>query len=661
MTRSIAPVLVCLALLVPIARAQTEAPPTPEQLAAREKIRPKVEAIWADARSSADPDKDYVRYFWEVTDQLIALGPDVVPFLTSEVDLADPATYHFAAYALGQFPGPASEAALRKAARVADARGGRFGEACKRFAVFSLALLGDTSVLDSVQNGLEIQDTQMVPELLLMPHLAAVLGSAGTPVLTKQLATYQDDPEATERLEFTLLALGRTADPSILPKVLPYLKSPLTGLRAQAADAASRLGGPSVCQEIVPLLGSSNRREAYAAMEAVVRTKPAPCYKALVARLEVEENIEVRSSLYGIVVTLGGENALDVLRASMQSKSYVERSIVADMIGRVGSKKGLNLLRAMIDDPNENVAVRAVGALEAIGGEGAVDTLIARTADRRHMVALTACAVLTQMGVTTAAPRIASDLLDMVREPVGELELRAPIAQLSDALVTLKYPAPIDDLKKALDAQTDKEIRESLASCIARLTLIAGNGDDPARWTESLASPDMDIRRLAERRLAEIGTAPALAALEARLARNDVIADERAAIYRDFADVRTAGATALIERNLSDAADDSWERRDARAEAAWAARRIGGERMAKALKASAVRRQGRDWATLVYYAVLEKGASADTLKSLGALRLRRPETRIGREDGQLSEILSDLAAGRTPSTYDVPPDALVRE
>jgi hypothetical protein len=79
------------------------------------------------------------------------------------------------------------------------------------------------------------------------------------------------------------------------------------------------------------------------------------------------------------------------------------------------------------------------------------------------------------------------------------------------------------------------------------------------------------------------------------------------------------------------------------------------------LKASAVRRQGRDWATLVYYAVLEKGASADTLKSLGALRLRRPETRIGREDGQLSEILSDLAAGRTPSTYDVPPDALVRE
>ena len=639
----------------------TTTPPTPEQLAAREKLRPKVEAIWAECRASADPDKDYVRYFWEITDRLMALGPDVVPFLTSEVDLADPATYHFAAYALGHFPGPESEAALKKAIRVADARGGRFGEACKRFAAFGLALLGDAGVLDSIQNGLEVQDTAMVPDMLLMEHLSAIVGPAGAPVLTQQLATYQDDPEATERLQFAIMGLGRSGEPSVVPKLVPFLKSPISGVRAQAAEAVSRLGGAAACQEFVPLLASTNRREAYAAMDAVVRTKPVPCYKALVARLEVEENIEIRSSLYGVVVALGGESALEVLRPGVQSKSYVERSIVADMIGRVGSKKGLNMLRALIADPNEGVATRAVGALEAIGGEGATDTLVALTADRRRMVSLTACGVLTQMNATAAAPRIASVLMEIVREPIGDLELRAQVAQLTDEIVALRYTDPIDDLKKAIDVQTDKEIKDSLASCVRRLGLIAKNADDPAAWIESLGSADDDVRRLAAHRLAEIGAPAAIAAFEARLAKPDLSADERAGIYRSLADARTQGAAALVERALADAADDPWERRDVRGEEAWAARRIGGERMTKALRASAIRRDGRDWPTVVYLALMEKGAAAETLKTLSRDRLRRPESRIGREDRQLTEILADLAAGRTPSVYDVPPDALERE
>ncbi|HEX4825733.1 MAG TPA: HEAT repeat domain-containing protein [Candidatus Polarisedimenticolaceae bacterium] len=639
----------------------TTTPPTPEQLAAREKIRPKVEAIWTDCRGTADPDKDYVRYFWEITDRLIALGPDVIPFLTSEVDLADPATYHFAAYALGHFPGPESEAALKKAIRSADARGGRYGEACKRFATFSLALLGDASVLDSLQNGLEIQDGNMVPDLILIEHLAAILGPAGTPVLTQQLATYQDDPEAIEKLEFTILALGRTGDTSLVPKLVPYLKNPVADVRAQAAEAVSRLGGASACQEFVPLIASSNRREAYAAMDAIVRTKPEACYKALVARLEVEENIEIRSSLYGVVVALGGENALEILRAGVQSKSYVERSIVADMIGRVGSKKGLNLLRALVQDPNEGVADRAVGALEGIGGEGATDTLVALTADRRRMVSLTACAVLTQMNVTAAAPRVASVLMELVREPIGDLELRAQVAQLTDALVSLRYTDPIEDLKKAIDIQTDKEIKDSLASCVKRLSLLAKNGNDPAPWTEALASSDEAVRRLAARRLAEIGAPPAVAAIEARLAKPDLGNDERTEIFRSIAEAKTQNAASLVERALADPADDTWERRDARGEEAWAARRIGGDRMAKALRASALRREGRDWPTIVYLAIMEKSAASDTLKTLSRTRLRRPENRIGREDKQITEILADLAAGRTPSLYDVPPDALERE
>jgi HEAT repeat protein len=624
-----------------------------------ERVRPKVEAIWADVRAPLVRTRDYARYFWQVTDALVALGPDVVPFLTAEVDLTDAATFPYAAYALGQFPGPEAEATLRKVVRVADARGGKFGAACKRYAVFSLALMGKADVLDMVQDGEEIQGSAMVPDLFLIVQLAAIIGPAGNPILSKQLEIYGADLEATDRMQYTLLALGRTGDASFVPRLLPYLQSKSTGIRAQTADTLGRIGPPDVCLQILPLLAQPTQRENYAVADVLLLMKPEPCYKAMVARLEVEQNTGIRADLYGAIASLGGESALDVFRAYMGSKDYVDRTLVADMIGRIGSKKGLNMLRAMLADPSTNVVERALESIAAIGGEGATDTLLAMTADRRRNVALKACRLVTEMGVKQAGPRIAVRLVDMVREPVGELELRAPIVQLASELVTLGYTAPIDDLKRAADVQSDPEIKETLTSCVGRLELIAKNGDDPAPWIEALASPLFEVRVLAARRLAEIAAPEGIAALEARLARTDLDNGERAGIYRAFADFKTAGAAAIVEHNLSDPAADAWELRNARAEAAWAARRIGGDRMAKALRASALRLQGRDWPTLVYLAALEKGAALDTLRRLRPERLRRPEVRVGREDNQLAGILVDLAAGRPPSLYDKPPEVLM--
>jgi hypothetical protein len=80
--------------------------------------------------------------------------------------------------------------------------------------------------------------------------------------------------------------------------------------------------------------------------------------------------------------------------------------------------------------------------------------------------------------------------------------------------------------------------------------------------------------------------------------------------------------------------------------------------MSQALRESAVRRDGRDWATLVYLAVLEKRAAVETLKSLRARRLRYPESRFGREAKQLDGILADLAGDRSLARFDVPPESL---
>src|SRR5262245_51741286 len=65
-----------------LAAAQNFEPPTPEELAARERVRPAVEAIFRDARMPPERNADpRPRFFFEITDALVDLGPDVVPFL----------------------------------------------------------------------------------------------------------------------------------------------------------------------------------------------------------------------------------------------------------------------------------------------------------------------------------------------------------------------------------------------------------------------------------------------------------------------------------------------------------------------------------------------------------------------------------------------------
>jgi len=434
-SRRIAVVAACFSLAARLLAAEESTPPpTPERLAAIERVRPIVNAIWLDVRTPAAPNESHPRYFWEVTDKLIAIGPDVVPFLTSEIDLMDPSTFHYSAYALGQLGGPEAEAALRKSIRVANARGGRFALACKRFAIFGLALLGKADALDLMQQGEQtLHGAEMVPDYPLPAHLALLIGRDAAPLLAQQLETYRSDPKATDKLLDTLEALGRAGDPAIAPKLVPLLANESPLIRASAADAISRLGDPALCEQLMPLLADKTQAEKLVVAGALERWKPAPCYKAMLGRLEIEDDVGVRASLYSAIVTMGGESALEPLRAFVKSSNQFDQALVVDAIGRVGSKKGLNTLRALLPDGNPNTVAHALEAIAMIGGEGATDTLLAATSDRRRSVASGAAEILTRLGDKRVAPRRAAELFELVREPVGNLSMRARVVELTEA------------------------------------------------------------------------------------------------------------------------------------------------------------------------------------------------------------------------------------
>ena len=120
----------------------------------------------------------------------------------------------------------------------------------------------------------------------------------------------------------------------------------------------------------------------------------------------------------------------------------------------------------------------------------------------------------------------------------------------------------------------------------------------------------------------------------------------------------TEEAAPAVERILTDAAYDESASRNARASAAWAARRLGGPRMAAALRASAERRAGADTAVLIYLAALEGKEAAPAIRSYRTARLGRFDMRRGREQDLLDELARDLVAGRSIRELDAPPEEI---
>lgn len=658
---SAAPFCLCALLALPTlagaapADSGEYAPPTPEQLAARERIRPKIEAIFKDARGPWKPGEDQRHFFVDVTDRLIALGPDAVPFLAAELDLMDAQTFHFCAYALGRIGGPEAEKALRKAEARADERGGGFGEAAKRFAVYGLALMGKPDVVDLLQEGLQIQGAVMLPDLDLISHFAMLTAPACLPNLLRQLDTYEKDPDAAVKLSYTIQALGYVADASLAPRIEPFLDNPNRSVREQAALAYARIAPPKMCTALVSRLGKPELHIDYSISDGLALRKFKPCYKQYLARLEVEPNLPVQASLLHAIGGIGGPSALDAMRTTYERAAPPERAIVLETVGRIGSPLGLNLCRSGLASKDPDVLFNAIGSIARIGGPGAIDTLLALVEDRRRSAVLASIRELEDLRVRRAGPRTANRLLELIREPIGDLDLRSTIAELTQALVIFEYTDPVDDIAAAAAKQTDPGIRGDLDTCVRRLTLLKTNGDDVAKWAVVLAADDPGDRTLAADRLAEIGTPAAVAALAARLAVPAATPDDRAAIFGAIGDLTCRGAADLVTKNLADPAYDAWELREARTQAAWAARRIGGSAMIEALKKSAIRRSGRDWATLVYLAILDPSHAADTLAAVRIPRLRYPDPRFGHEDQDLEKILFDLRGGIVPRLWDVPP------
>lgn len=635
-------------------------PPTAEQVAARERVRPAVEAILAGLKTP--PDGPAGRDFGvRELRKLVALGPDVAPFLESEIELPDVYTFNIAALALGLLDTPGAADALRRADDAADHDGGRLGVERRTIALLALAASGETEALTRALSGsTDVSWYEFTPDLPLLDALALYTYPASLDVLYAQLAA-RTAPDAADRrnLPRVIAAIGSLNDPKALPRLLPLAADTDATVRREVTRALGRIGDPGAVPTLLPLVRDPDRLVARSAAWGLARIRPTDQAGALVALLDVVTDTETRIGLYRAVQGTLGAKAFDFLKPHGGKPDFIDRTNWMRTLADTGDRRAVAVARATLADTDGEVTYAAVDALHQLGGEAAVDSLLAVAGTRPWTLAKPAIDALVALDQSRVAPRVADRLFrEILVGPVTDVTLVTPMAQMLEVLVEFGYVEPAARIRKSAAEQPDGNAAAILRSAANRLDRIRELGNDVARWSPLLLAADAETRRLAVRRLARIGGPAAFAALESRFATAGP--EDREGIVLALARKPEPAAADLFERVLDDPAFDGVETTPIRAAAAWAARRIGGPVMTEALARSALRTEGVDLPTLVYWAQLAGPKALEGIDRLRLLRLRVPAGHRGEEQQFVDEIVSDLRAGRSIAALDVSPEELHR-
>ncbi len=653
--------LLALAVLSLSAAAEPGVPSSEtDALIKQEKLRAEVEAIFTDLFRPPHREETAAPLFTWITERLLALGPSVAPLMEAEIDSKNRATLNVAAYVLGFQRAPGVKETLVKAAEAADREGGDFGRDRKVWLGYALALTGDPDAVDLLDSGkLNCIRKEFVTDMSVLEVASILTAPSSTAKLLQKLERYarSDDPETKTRLYVVLHALRRVADPSIRDRVLPYLEHEEAYVRDGAARALAATGDPSVVDPLIAALDDPEPFSRFGVASALEELKPAGKTKEILARLEVERYPAVRGALYRTLAATGGESAIPAL-ARQWGTDAMDRVFLVDAVGAIRSKKGINLLRNALSDQDARVVLHAMGALAAIGGPGPADTLLALLKDPRPSVAAQATQLLVGLSEKRAAARIGDSLRPMLATPLTNVEERDPLFARGDALVSLGATDLLDDVRASVEIQPDPTVADYLRSLDRRMTALSERGDDPQKWIDALSSDDLELRLIAHARLAELRSPAAVKPLLEAFGRVDV--EDGIRILGTLAAIAPPDAAPLLERVLLDPAFDAEERKPLRGNAAWAATRLGGPRMAEALRKAAERREGRDALVLVYLAVLTGRDAVPVLESLRVPRMRWFDWRRGPEQERLDWIVRELKAGRSIGKLAVSPDDMAR-
>ncbi len=181
----------------------------------------------------------------------------------------------------------------------------------------------------------------------------------------------EEDFHVRESLTWALVQQGEQA----VPAVLELLSSDNPLERRQAAHILSKVGDPAHVAHILPVVADEDPDVAIKAYRAAASTGSAEVVQPLLSRLGDGEG-EQRDALSNALQTLG-PLAVDALIPVLQHENAAVRTHAAEAIAQIGeaAQPAAFALSDITSDEDPDVALAAVMALGAVGGDAAIAAL----------------------------------------------------------------------------------------------------------------------------------------------------------------------------------------------------------------------------------------------------------------------------------------------
>ncbi|MEO7588232.1 MAG: HEAT repeat domain-containing protein [Arachnia sp.] len=223
-------------------------------------------------------------------------------------------------------------------------------------------------------------DTTQFSTLIIHPdrdvRLRAAMdaGTLHDPHVTAALVArlgVEDDFRVRENLTWALVQHGEAA----VPPVLALLGSHNPLERRQAAHVLSKIGDPAHVPHLLPVVADADPDVAIKAYRAAASTGSPDVVQPLVARLG-DGDAGQRDALSNAMQQLG-DLGVDALVAALQNGDPGVRLHAAEALAQVGedARTAASALAERTADEDDDVALAAVMALGAVGGDDALAAL----------------------------------------------------------------------------------------------------------------------------------------------------------------------------------------------------------------------------------------------------------------------------------------------
>jgi HEAT repeat protein len=338
------------------------------------------------------------------------------------------------------------------------------------------------------------------PDLRIRSRMAAVLGEVGDLHALPSLRPLVKDPEWPVRLR-AVEAIAQLRPPEGVRELLPALSDPEETVRAAAAQGIRALGlktdGEGV-GAVLALFETDNAEVRSSVIECILQTED-PAVDATLARAAVDPNEEVRIRALDAINARASQRWVEILVRALGDSSTRVRSQAARALGRIGSPTAIDGMIKNLATPDREFREALAGSLAALGAKRVIE--LARGVEGKE-AALALAWALGKTGEYAAVPelgRLASDIRAEVR------------ASAAGALGKIRSKES-EDLLGALLSDRNERVRAAAANALGAVD----TGRSVERLIAALDDPDAFVRGRALIALGRIATDAAIDALARR-------------------------------------------------------------------------------------------------------------------------------------------------